>query len=89
MRHAESVGLADLLTQVLGDLAAQKTGALLVLPGSAALEGVITPGVQLAGRLSRALLLSIFDSSSPGHDGALITWTVFECRAALTVASML
>jgi uncharacterized protein (TIGR00159 family) len=74
MSHAESVGLADLLTRVLGDLAAQKTGALIVLPGSTALDGVITPGIQLDGRLSRALLLSIFDSSSPGHDGALVIW---------------
>jgi uncharacterized protein (TIGR00159 family) len=74
MSHAESSGLADFLLDVLCALSHEKTGALIVLPGDAPLDGVVTSGTRLDGRLSKALLLSIFDPNSPGHDGALILW---------------
>ncbi len=65
-------GLADLLTDAVGVLSAQRRGALVVLPGIDPLDGIITAGNPLDGRLSKALLLSIFDPNSPGHDGALV-----------------
>jgi diadenylate cyclase len=74
MSHAESSGLADLLINVLELLANERRGALIVLPGNAPLDGVVTAGTLLDGRVSKTLLLSIFDPNSPGHDGALVLW---------------
>ncbi len=65
-------GLADLLADCVEELSSQRRGALVVLPGIDPLDGIITVGNPLDGRLSKALLLSIFDPNSPGHDGALV-----------------
>ncbi|MCX6712288.1 MAG: diadenylate cyclase [Candidatus Vogelbacteria bacterium] len=54
------------------EMATKKIGALIVLPGELPLEGIIQGGFSLDGRVSVPLLLSIFDVTSPGHDGAMI-----------------
>ena len=53
-------------------MAAKKIGALIVLPGELPLEGIVEGGFVLEGRVSLPLILSIFDPTSPGHDGAMI-----------------
>lgn len=54
------------------EMADKKIGALIVLPGELPLEGIIEGGFALDGRVSLPLILSIFDPTSPGHDGAMI-----------------
>ncbi|MFA6476049.1 MAG: diadenylate cyclase [Candidatus Paceibacterota bacterium] len=54
------------------EMAAKKIGALIVLPGELPLEGIVEGGFVLEGRVSLPLILSIFDPTSPGHDGAMI-----------------
>ena len=62
----------DSLTRVVSGLAAQRTGALIVIPGREPLGRHIDGGIPLGGRMSEPLLYSIFDPSSPGHDGAVV-----------------
>jgi diadenylate cyclase len=54
------------------NLAGRGHGALIVLPGAEPLAMHIDGGVELQGRLSCALLDSLFDPHSDGHDGAAI-----------------
>jgi diadenylate cyclase len=53
-------------------LAARKTGALIALVGREPMRRHVTGGVGLSGRITEPILFSIFDPSSPGHDGAVI-----------------
>jgi diadenylate cyclase len=54
------------------ELAASKTGALIVLERDIGLRTFIESGVRLESRVSRDLLLSIFQVGLPLHDGAVI-----------------
>jgi uncharacterized protein (TIGR00159 family) len=65
-------GVADQIVEALTSLAQQKIGALIVLPGNQVIDGLVQGGVALDGLVSTPLLLSLFDPSSPGHDGAVI-----------------
>lgn len=53
-------------------LAAQRVGALILLRGRGPVDRHITGGVPLDGAVSSPLLASLFDTSSPGHDGAVL-----------------
>ena len=53
-------------------LSEQKTGALIVLERDIGLRTFVESGVPLEARISRDLLLSIFQPGLPLHDGAVI-----------------
>ncbi len=53
-------------------LAANKTGALIVLERSVGLRNFIDAGVQIDATLSYDLLVTIFSPATPLHDGAVI-----------------
>ncbi len=67
-----SFDFVDIVVDTLSALARQKTGALVVFKGREPLERHLSGGVPLDGRISDAILQSIFDTSSAGHDGAVI-----------------
>ncbi len=53
-------------------LASTKTGALIVIERNVGLKGIVDAGVKLDAELSYDLIVSIFNPSSPLHDGAII-----------------
>lgn len=64
--------LLKTITNSVKHLAEKRMGAIIVFPGKENLERHIEGGHTLNGKISEALLLSIFDPSSAGHDGAVI-----------------
>jgi diadenylate cyclase len=75
-RNAGTVRLppveVSVLVRTLADLAGSRTGALVVLCGQMPIARHVDGGIDVHGRLSEALLKSIFDPHSIGHDGAVI-----------------
>ena len=72
LRAAPTHRQVEILVSSLGDLAREHIGALVVLRGLDPLDRHVEGGWDLNGDLSEALLKSIFDSHSLGHDGAFI-----------------
>lgn len=53
-------------------LASARTGAILILEGNTPLEHIEKTGDTINGNVSKRLLLSIFNRTSPLHDGAVL-----------------
>ncbi len=64
--------VADVLVRTVARMASSRTGALIVVPGREPIERHLDGGIELGARMSEPLLLSLFDASSPGHDGAVV-----------------
>ena len=60
------------IQQAVYFLASEKTGVLIVIAKAEPLDQIITTGIPLGARLSATLLRSIFQKSSPMHDGAVV-----------------
>ncbi len=54
------------------DMAATKTGALIVVKGDGELDVIAETGILLDARVSSSLLKNIFFKNSPMHDGAVL-----------------
>jgi diadenylate cyclase len=62
----------DEIVLAVTTLASEKTGALIVIERNIGLRNFIDAGVQLDARISYDLLVTIFNPSTPLHDGAVI-----------------
>ena len=62
----------DEIVLAVTTLASEKTGALIVVERYVGLRNFIDAGVQLDARLSYDLLVTIFNPSTPLHDGAVV-----------------
>jgi len=67
-----SEGISVVIARTLRQLAEQRIGAIFVFVGDQPVDTVTEGGFPLDGRISIPLLLSIFDPTSPGHDGAVL-----------------
>ena len=62
----------EVLVSTLSDLASERIGALFVLRGKVPIVRHLNAGMDLNGELSEALLKSLVDPHSMGHDGAVV-----------------
>lgn len=60
------------IVRVASRFSKEKVGMLLVFTGREAIGRHVQGGFPLNGKISEPILESIFDASSPGHDGAVI-----------------
>ncbi|MEK7086637.1 MAG: diadenylate cyclase [Patescibacteria group bacterium] len=67
-----SSAVLGMISKTIERLAKEKSGLLVVFPGIESIERHLEGGHRLNGEISEPLLLSIFDKTSPGHDGAVI-----------------
>lgn len=71
-RSGSGNGLAGTLGEAMFALAADRMGAIIVLPGRESIAEWVHGGQPLDAQPSVTLLQSIFETRSPGHDGAVI-----------------
>ncbi|MEK7643460.1 MAG: diadenylate cyclase [Patescibacteria group bacterium] len=75
-RHAEPLQTNsesfEAILQAIAHLAHQKHGALIVIRGHEPIDRHLEGGSPLDGVISEELIESIFDPTSPGHDGAIV-----------------
>jgi diadenylate cyclase len=64
--------IAGIIVRAVAEMSKVKMGALIVLSGDYPLDDIIEGGFDLDGKISMPLILSIFDHTTPGHDGAMI-----------------
>ncbi len=65
-------GVYDEVVLAATTLSSTKTGALIVIERNIGLKNIIDGGVKLDAELSYDLLVSIFNTESPLHDGAVV-----------------
>ena len=68
----EEVGVVEEICQASSHLARHRTGALLVIERETGLKNYIEAGTIVDARASADLIISIFQTTSPVHDGAVI-----------------
>ncbi|MBP7512092.1 MAG: diadenylate cyclase CdaA [Bacteroidia bacterium] len=62
----------DEIVSACRDLAAQKNGAIIVFPITSEMKFIAASGEAMESKISRRLLIAIFNKNSPLHDGAVI-----------------
>ena len=89
---SQSPQYLEKISRAVSDCAQDKIGALIVLEGRDPLGRHVHGGWDLDGEISEALLESIFDAHSLGHDGAVIIEngrvSRFGCRLPLSKRSV-
>ena len=72
LNDEEARNVAKEITKAVKQLAATKTGALLVIERDMGLNDVCDTGIQIEGLISAEFLLNVFIVNTPLHDGAVI-----------------
>jgi diadenylate cyclase len=70
--NAQEIQVVEEIVRAAGSLSQRRHGALIVLERESNLGDLIEAGVSVDASLSKELLSSIFQPSSPMHDGAVV-----------------
>jgi uncharacterized protein (TIGR00159 family) len=62
----------EIITDAVKEMSEKRIGAIIVFEGDDQIDEFVSSGYLLDGFISKPLILSIFDPTSPGHDGAMI-----------------
>jgi len=68
----EKDDVSPAVIQALVELAQLRCGALIVFPGFDDIQSFIHGGEEYEARVTKSLLLSLFNTTAPRHDGAVI-----------------
>jgi len=69
---AASMGVLDEIARSVDVMSKSRTGCIIVIERSIELAEFLEVGVEIDARLSKELLLSIFNPAAPMHDGAVL-----------------
>lgn len=69
--YEKETTVTEVMTAV-EDLSKRKIGALIIFEGMMGIRNILEYGVEIDARVNQALLKTIFDTSTPLHDGAVI-----------------
>ena len=67
-----SAKTAEEIVKAVYDMAAVRTGALIVIEHDMMLEEYIRTGIEVDGIVTSQLLINIFEHNTPLHDGAVV-----------------
>jgi len=67
-----SKGASGEIAEALLYMSAKKIGGILVFTGKQDIDDIVEGGQRLGGEITKEIILSIFDTSSAGHDGAIV-----------------
>jgi TIGR00159 family protein len=70
--YQEDGGIIEEISRAAGYLSEKKVGALIAIEREVGLKNFIESGVPIDGRVTKELVISIFSSKAPLHDGAVI-----------------
>lgn len=88
LKTEEKKEIIDEIVKAIKEIKEKKWGALIVLEGEIGLREYIEMGTPIYAKVSAPLLVSIFSSSSPLHDGACIISgdQIVACGVALPLS---
>lgn len=70
--YQEEEGIIDEISKAVLYLSSKKVGALIAIERESGLKTYIESGVPIDGKVTKELVISIFSSKAPLHDGAVI-----------------
>ena len=70
--HGEYAEEINNITEACRRMSEEKTGALIVIAHTTALDDIMNTGDKINASIHRRLILNLFFKNSPLHDGALI-----------------
>ena len=70
--YQEEEGIVSEISKAASYLSVKKTGALIAIERESGLKTYIESGVLIDGKVTKELIISIFSSKAPLHDGAII-----------------
>lgn len=60
------------IVRTVSQMAKNRMGGIIIFSGNSPIDDIVEGGFSLDGKISTPIILSIFDTKTPGHDGAIL-----------------